>query len=608
MQNMRLPFLAALAVAIFATPAFAQRNVVIFVADGLRYESVTPETAPTMARLRREGVDFTNSHAAFPTATTVNASVIATGHFPGDTGNYGNTLLLDTPLSCSGGARQVFLENDCILHELKQRYPDGYVAQTTLLEAARRAGMNTVLVGKRGPAAIQFLKALDSNNDDVEGPLGIFMDDGVNHAQNLDGSPTVSPALHGKLVADVAAVTGESAPALTTGPNLVQQAYLISATTKVLIPELKRSGKPFAMLYWSRDPDATQHGATDSDGKLLPGINNTSSRTAIYNADSNLKGILDALSQWGLADNTDVIVIADHGFSTIAKSVPTPDGKSSGDELPNGFFAVDVAKWLGGDTFDPERGNVRININGGERPKGGNLIIGESADKPQAFVQGGGSTEFVYIPAGPERRAVAKRIFAKLIDAPYVGALFINDDLMNGSADADFAGALPMSAVNLIGSASIPRPAIVVSLRSFVIPGCKLGERMCAAEISDTTAHAGQGMHGSLSRADTRNFMAAIGPDFKARTKITTPVGNMDVAPTAAHLLGIELNGPGALKGRVVTEALKAGQAPKVLRHRIASPKAGNGIQTILDVQEVGGVRYIDAGGIPGRVVGLPLK
>ncbi len=65
-------------------------NVIIFVADGLRSQMVTPETAPALAEVRAEGVDFRNSHSVYPTLTTVNASSIATGHFPGDHGDFGN--------------------------------------------------------------------------------------------------------------------------------------------------------------------------------------------------------------------------------------------------------------------------------------------------------------------------------------------------------------------------------------------------------------------------------------------------------------------------------------------------------------------------------------
>src|SRR5437016_594125 len=55
-------------VLIFPLRALAQQsNVVLFVADGLRAAAVSPETAPTMARVRAQGVDFRNSHSLFPT-------------------------------------------------------------------------------------------------------------------------------------------------------------------------------------------------------------------------------------------------------------------------------------------------------------------------------------------------------------------------------------------------------------------------------------------------------------------------------------------------------------------------------------------------------------
>ena len=58
----------------------------------MRYVSVTPKTAPTLWRIKSQGVDFTNSHSLYPTITTVNASAIATGHYIGDTGNFGNAI------------------------------------------------------------------------------------------------------------------------------------------------------------------------------------------------------------------------------------------------------------------------------------------------------------------------------------------------------------------------------------------------------------------------------------------------------------------------------------------------------------------------------------
>ena len=79
-------------------PAPKPHNIIIFVADGLRYGSVEPGNMPNLFKLKTEGVDFTNSHSLFPTITTVNASAIATGHYIGDTGDFGNTLYTGTPM------------------------------------------------------------------------------------------------------------------------------------------------------------------------------------------------------------------------------------------------------------------------------------------------------------------------------------------------------------------------------------------------------------------------------------------------------------------------------------------------------------------------------
>ena len=47
-------------------PIAASRFVIVFVVDGLRPDSITPDDTPTLQRLRTEGVAFTNSHAVFP--------------------------------------------------------------------------------------------------------------------------------------------------------------------------------------------------------------------------------------------------------------------------------------------------------------------------------------------------------------------------------------------------------------------------------------------------------------------------------------------------------------------------------------------------------------
>ena len=94
-----------------------------------------------------------------------------------------------------------------------------------------------------------------------------------------------------------------------------------------------------------------------------------------------------------------------------------------------------------------------------------------------------------------------------------------------------------MSQLNLKGKAVTPHPAIVVNFRSYS-SGCDEPTN-CSVEVADTVLRQGQGMHGSFSRGDTMNFMAAIGPDFKAGYVDALPVSNADVGMTAAQLLDL---------------------------------------------------------------------
>jgi arylsulfatase A-like enzyme len=68
--------------------------VIVFVVDGLRPDAINAEDTPTLARLRAEGVDFTDSHAVFPTVTRVNAATLATGAQPGTHGIVGNQMFV----------------------------------------------------------------------------------------------------------------------------------------------------------------------------------------------------------------------------------------------------------------------------------------------------------------------------------------------------------------------------------------------------------------------------------------------------------------------------------------------------------------------------------
>jgi hypothetical protein len=115
----------------------------------------------------------------------------------------------------------------------------------------------------------------------------------------------------------------------------------------------------------------------------------------------------------------------------------------------------------------------------------------------------------------------------------------------------------------------------------------------------------GQGMHGSFGRADTLNFTAAIGPDFKAGYVDPLPVSNADVGMTIAQLMGLHTAAAGGLTGRVMSEALPNGIIPKMADGTITSKPAANGLRTVVKYQRVLSQRYFDVAGFPGRTVGL---
>jgi hypothetical protein len=89
--------------------------------------------------------------------------------------------------------------------------------------------------------------------------------------------------------------------------------------------------------------------------------------------------------------------------------------------------------------------------------------------------------------------------------------------------------------------------------------------------------------------------MAAIGPDFKKRFVSQTPVSNADVQPTLAHVMKMKIPSLGALRGRVITEALVGGPAAaRVVREVARSRPASNGYSTVLMYQVAERRLYFD--------------
>ncbi|MDT7949921.1 MAG: alkaline phosphatase family protein [Acetobacteraceae bacterium] len=599
---MRSVIAALLASTLLSGVAMAQNrphNVVLFVADGLRPGVVNAQTAPAMDALLKRGVRFTNSHSLFPTFTTANASGMATGHLLGDTGDFSNTIYTAFPVPGAGDSLTPFLENDPVLGDVDEHFAGNYLNEMTILAAARGAGFSTATIGKLGPALI-------FDHSERTGGKTIVIDDSTGRAGGIPLSPDLVARLQKADLPTQAPTRGDNGAAGnattpgTSVANVAQQRYFTDVATQAVLPWFKERNKPFVLVYWSRDPDGTQHNQGDSLGHLLPGINGKTTFASIKNADDNLASLLASLKQLGIKDDTDVILTSDHGFSTISKESATSwsahqsyPGVPAG-LLPPGFVALDLAHALGKVLYDPDKKGAELAA--GQLPSRGNGLIGGDAQKPEVVVASNGGSDLIYIPSGD--KALAQQIVAALSAEDYTSGLFVDDAL------GAIPGTLPLSAIALKGSAVTPMPAIAVNFRSFAT-GCA-DPTTCGVEVADTSLQQGQGMHGSFSRADTRNIMGAAGPGFRTGFEDPAPASNADLGKTIAHLLALEIPDKGKLVGRVLTEAMPNGAMPNGMRRLVVSAPDADGHVTMVATQTVGDTVYFDAAGYPGRTLGLP--
>jgi hypothetical protein len=604
-MRLRIAVLSASFVVLSAVAAFAQvpphHNLILFIPDGLRALKVTPETAPVMAEIRDKGVNFKNPHSLFPTFTMANASGMATGHYLGDTGTFSNTIFTGYTSAPAGDTVVPFIENDAVLGDIDEHFGGDYLNEETILRAARARGLSTAAIGKVGPTLLfdHTDRANKSGlhsiviDDSTGGKTGVPLSEEMQAALTKAGLPLASPSRGDN---------GKSGDAKTPGTvvtNTTQQAYFADVAAKVVLPLFKARNKPFILVFWSRDPDGTQHNQGDSLNAITPGINGPTSLASIKNADDNLAQLRKALDDLGLSATTNIMIAADHGFSTISKESKTsPAAKASyadtpKDFLPMGFLAIDLAKALNLPLFDPNDQNALVADN--THPKAGNGVLGRNPAKPDLVVATNGGSDLIYLPNNDKK--LADRTIKALLEQDYVSGIFVDDKL------GRFPGTLPMSQVNLRGKAATPTPSITVNFRSYAA-GCAEPTN-CSVEIADTVLRQGQGMHGSFGRGDTMNFMAATGPDFKAGYVDSLPVSNADVGMTISQLMDLHPAAAGGLIGRVMSEALPRGVVPKAFDGKIVSKPATNGLQTIVKFQRVASQRYFDAAGFPGRTVGL---
>ena len=256
-----------------AAASGAQRKVLLFVWDGLRPDSVTPNTTPNLWKMSRQGVFFHNNHATFPTFTMMNASSFNTGDFPGKTGFYGNSLWLG-PNTLKGNnasnaavdyKQPVFTEDWNILRSLDQYHGGHLILVTRLLEAAQAKGLKTCIIGKSGPAFMfdwtQKGYGLDENMVFPESLAAELQKNGYPLPKNTPvmwpgvalASNNGDPTGFGKKSFLSDGVTSDPTAGTATMFSAANQ-YMLGVYLNYILP----NKDPDVSVIWFRDPDSTE--------------------------------------------------------------------------------------------------------------------------------------------------------------------------------------------------------------------------------------------------------------------------------------------------------------------------------------------------------------
>ena len=256
-------------------------HFVIVVWDGMRPDFITPEQAPTLWALARDGVFFRQNHPVFPSSTNVNGAAIATGDYPGHNG-----IIANQEFRSEIDPHKPFDTSDFPGLNEGGRISRSFIAIPTFVEDFHKVGIRTAIAGSK-PVAQLFDRSRIRENAIARDSVVLFR-----------GKTVPASALQ-----SITAVIGPF-PKRKGFPNAEQDAW----TTRALIDVLWKDEVPMFSLLWLSEPDLSQH-------ETAPG--SPTSLAAIKSCDDNLAKVIGTLKAKNALATTDVFVVSDHGFSTI---------------------------------------------------------------------------------------------------------------------------------------------------------------------------------------------------------------------------------------------------------------------------------------------------
>jgi predicted AlkP superfamily pyrophosphatase or phosphodiesterase len=494
-------FLIIFSCSVAIASAATDKHIVVVVWDGMRPDFVTEQNTPALWKLAQTGVTFGNNHSVYPSATIVNGTAIVTGDYP----NHDGILANHVYRADLDGQKSIDVENAQAVRKGDELSNGKYVGAATIAELLHARGEKTAV------AAAKTVGLLFDRHGDPR------------HGQDVFAGESVSAD-------DAVGLIGKSLGAF---PPAAQASQRDAWTTKALTDFLWKDGVPTFSLLWLSEPDDTEH-------KTAPGA--PPAMTAIKSSDENLARVLAALDKHNARSTTDVFVVSDHGFSTIAREIELPKILKSA-----GFDAVTE-------------------------------FVGEA--KPgQIMLAGNGGTVLFYVIG--HDMAITRRLVEFLEQTDFAGVIFTRE---------------PMEGTFALAQAKIDNPSAADVVMAFRATDDKNQFGARGMIDADWQRAAGKGTHATLSRFDMHNTLIAAGPDFKKGLTSDTPSGNVDITPTILAVLGIK----SSLKmdGRVLSEAMKNGASPKSETETLQAGKtfSGGTWRQHLTISRVGETIYLDQG------------
>ena len=480
--------------------AAPDKHVVVVVWDGMRPDFVNEQNTPALWKLAQRGVTFRNHHSVYPSVTIVNGTAINTGVYPNHSGIFAN----HDYLPAIDGKKSLDVESAAVVGKGDAVSSGKYLRVPTIAEVVHEHGGRTAIAAAK-TVGLLFDRHCDSGN-----------------CQDFFAGETLPRDAVNAIVKAAGVFPPASAPDK-------RDAW----TTTGSLETLWKNSVPEFSLLWLSEPDDTEH-------KTAPGA--PPALAAIQSSDQNLARVLTALDQHNARATTDIFVVSDHGFSTIARS-------------------IDVPKILRDAGFD---------------------AVTEFANEPkpgQIMLVGNGGTVLFYVIG--RDAAVTRKLVEFLQETDFAGVIFAREQI---------EGTFTLDKAFLDHDSG---PDVVMAFRwnenknQFGVPG------MIDA---DWQRAAGKGTHATLSRYDMHNTLIAAGPDFQTGLTSELPTGNVDLAPTILSILAIK---PAPqMDGRILTEGMRIRETPKSQTQTIGTEAQlpdGRWRQH-LTVSTVGQTIYLDEG------------